>query len=361
LHRALTETGADGERQGARFAAAIFGIFVVHQERPRLTSQLGARDGPAPLPATHGTQPGMRHGDDAPTLEGTFELGVCYYTGEGMPQDHREAARMFRLAADQGHDEAQLYYGVCCARGEGVSQNPSEAARYYRLAADQGYDNAQFNLAVCYNNGRGVHQNHETAARYYRLAADQGHAEAQFRLALYYARGEGGPQDFNQTAVYLRLAADQGHANAQHGLGECYYMAQGVPGDLSEAARYYRLAADQQFPAAQLALGRMLIMGVGEGVPTDPRAGAKLLARVVQCEGAEYEQLRPNALELLRFYADRREVVAACCIGCGASRGLKTCERCHVARFCGSACMRKMWPTHKRCCKEWVAQGGPSQ
>jgi hypothetical protein len=93
-----------------------------------------------------------------------------------------------------------------------------------------------------------------------------------------------------------------------------------------------------------------------ERVLTDPRAGAKLLARVVQGEGAEHEDLRLCALELLRQHAGQREVIAACCIGCGASRGLKTCERCHVARFCGAECMRQMWPTHKRCCKEWAAQ-----
>jgi hypothetical protein len=144
-----------------------------------------------------------------------------------------------------------------------------------------------------------------------------------------------------------------------------YASGKGVPQDYSEVARYYRLAADQQlkFPPAQVNLAQMLTrkVPVDERVPTDPRKGAKLLARVVQCEGAEYGPFRLQALELLRKHADQREVVAACCIGCGASRGLTTCERCHVARFCGSACMRTMWPTHKRCCKEWAAQGGPSQ
>jgi hypothetical protein len=57
-----------------------------------------------------------------------------------------------------------------------------------------------------------------------------------------------------------------------------------VPQDLGEAARLFRLAAEQQFPQSQYALGKMLIAAVpvDEGVPTEPRAGAKLLARVVQ-------------------------------------------------------------------------------
>jgi len=76
----------------------------------------------------------------------------------------------------------------------------------------------------------------------------------------------------------------------------------------------------------------------------------------VQCEGAEHEQYRLQAFELLRKHADQREVVAACCIGCGARHGLKKCLQCHVAVFCSGQCMRQMWPTHKRCCQEWAAQ-----
>jgi TPR repeat protein len=262
----------------------------------------------------------MRRGDGARTPAAAYSLGERYRTGEGMPQDHRKAARLFRLAADQGHAQAQLMLGVCYARGEGVPQSHSEAARYFGLAADQGIASAQYNYAVCNATGDGVPQDHSVAARYYRLAADQGHALAQFSIARCYTKGEGVLQDY------------------------------------SEAARYNRLAADQGLPPAQMALGGMLIrdVPVDERVPTDPRAGAKLLARVVQCEGAKYEDLRLQALELLRKYADKREVVAACCIGCGASRGLKTCDRCHVARFCGRECIRQMWPTHKRCCQRWA-------
>jgi TPR repeat protein len=182
-------------------------------------------------------------------------------------------------------------------------------------------------------------------------------------IGICYTRGEGVPQNHSEAARYFRLAAELGLAKAQFNYGVCSYKGEGVLQNRSEAIRYYRLAADQAHPPAQLALGAMLFLDgpVDERVPIDPRAGAKLLARIVQSEGAEYDKHRLQALELLREHAHQREVVAACCIGCGASRGLKTCERCHVARFCGRECMRTMWPTHKRCCKEWSAQGGPSQ
>jgi len=31
-----------------------------------------------------------------------------YYKGQGVPQDYKEAVRLYRLAADQGHTEAQV-------------------------------------------------------------------------------------------------------------------------------------------------------------------------------------------------------------------------------------------------------------
>jgi TPR repeat protein len=66
--------------------------------------------------------------------------------------------------------------------GDGVRQDHAEAARLYRLAAAQGNANAQFNLGNMYYNGWGVRQDHAEAVRLYRLAAAQGNAHAQHTL-----------------------------------------------------------------------------------------------------------------------------------------------------------------------------------
>jgi TPR repeat protein len=57
-----------------------------------------------------------------------------------------------------------------------------EAARLYRLAADQGEAYGQNNLGVMYENGTGVAKDVAEAVRLYRLAADQGHSKAQAHL-----------------------------------------------------------------------------------------------------------------------------------------------------------------------------------
>ena len=92
-------------------------------------------------------------------------LGFMYYNGEGVPQDDQEAARLYRLAAEQGIALAQYNLGVMYSNGEGVSQDDQEAVRWYRLAAEQGYASAQYNLGFMYAAGKGVPQDYQEAVR----------------------------------------------------------------------------------------------------------------------------------------------------------------------------------------------------
>ena len=63
--------------------------------------------------------------------------------------------------------------------GECVEKSFEEAAKWYRLAADQGNPDAQLNLGLMYEYGRGVEKSYEEAAKWYRLAADQGNPDAK--------------------------------------------------------------------------------------------------------------------------------------------------------------------------------------
>jgi len=93
--------------------------------------------------------------------------------------------------------------------GQGVLLDEAEAARWYRLAADQGYAGAQNNLGVMYQNGTGVPQDDAEALRLYRLAADQGNARAQNNLGFMYNSGRGIPQDYVEAHMWYNLAAAQ--------------------------------------------------------------------------------------------------------------------------------------------------------
>jgi TPR repeat protein len=109
---------------------------------------------------------------------------------------------------------AQSNLGVMYNNGEGVLQDHAEAVKWYRLAAEQGNAKAQYNLGVMYENGEGVRQDYVEAVTWYRLAADQGHAIAQTNPGAMHANGQGVPQDLTKAARLLKLAADQGFAEA---------------------------------------------------------------------------------------------------------------------------------------------------
>ncbi|KAJ1636593.1 hypothetical protein T492DRAFT_1128793, partial [Pavlovales sp. CCMP2436] len=106
-------------------------------------------------------------------------LGACFECGLGVPQDHDESPRLYRLAADKG--VATAHFNLACSY-RGVPQDDSAAARWYRLAAEQGHSRGQHRLAMCYYSGRGIPRDVSEGVRLFRLAAEQGQTKAQMLL-----------------------------------------------------------------------------------------------------------------------------------------------------------------------------------
>lgn len=112
-----------------------------------------------------------------------FHLGECYYKGRGLDrEDHKKAARWFKMAADHGYALAQYHLGLFYYSGKGVTYDPQEAAHYYRLAAEQNFAQAQWQLGVCYHHGCGVERDVDEELRWTAKAAKQGHSDAQTHL-----------------------------------------------------------------------------------------------------------------------------------------------------------------------------------
>ena len=59
-----------------------------------------------------------------------------------------QSADDFRVEAEQGVAEAQYNLGVCYYNGDGVDQNYTEAVKWLSKAADQGHDKAQTELRL---------------------------------------------------------------------------------------------------------------------------------------------------------------------------------------------------------------------
>jgi TPR repeat protein len=265
---------------------------------------------------------------------GQANLGVFYEQGRGgLSKDDREAARLYKLAADQGNATAQVNLaGLYVNAGGGLTQDDREAVRLTNLAADQGSAIAQAYLGFFYEQGRGgLPKDDGEAGRLYKLAADQGYAYGQVYLAGLYVNGRGGfPKDDREAVRLYRLAADQGIAGAEANLGLFYEQGRGgLPKDDREAARLYKLAADQGYAYSQFSLGLFYDQGRG-GLPKDDREAARLY-RLAADQGSApaqvnlgffYEQGRGGlpsddreAARLYKLAADQGNVTAQVRLG----------------------------------------------
>lgn len=159
--------------------------------------------------------------------------------------EYATALRLLRPIAEKGDAAAQYELGLMFETGVGVPEDSKEAARWYLLAAPQGYASAQHNLAGMYANGQGVNQDFNEAVKWYRLAAQQGYLSAQLMLGTMYSTGIGGAKDFAEAAKWYRLAAAQGVAGAQSTLGQMYFNGEGVRQDLVLGQMWSILAAAQ--------------------------------------------------------------------------------------------------------------------
>ena len=67
-----------------------------------------------------------------------LNLGLMYSKGHGVPQDYKEAVRLYRLSAEQGFAKAQYNLGLMYAKGRGVLQDYSLAHMWWNICFSSG-------------------------------------------------------------------------------------------------------------------------------------------------------------------------------------------------------------------------------
>jgi TPR repeat protein len=76
---------------------------------------------------------------DKGNAEARTLLGAMYWSGEGVPRDHKEAARLYLLAANQGYARAQNNIGFMLGFGEGIPPPDDVEAYKWLTLAINGY------------------------------------------------------------------------------------------------------------------------------------------------------------------------------------------------------------------------------
>jgi len=175
----------------------------------------------------------------ASEIEAQYQLGMKYFYGDGIAQDHDQALKILTKPAQKKHAPAQ----VVLAALYHDRQNYAQARFWLEKAAAQEYAYGLANLGNYYRDGLGVSQNYPRAFELYAQAAKQNIAEAQMELGRFYHNGWGVAQDYDQARFWFEKAALQGNRDALTILGDYYRDGLGVAQDTARALDYYSKAA----------------------------------------------------------------------------------------------------------------------
>lgn len=82
------------------------------------------------------------------------DIGVAFYTGNGVTQDYGKAAIMWQKACDGGNIQAFNNLGYLNYYGKGIKQNFAEGIRLWTIAAEKGVAESQFHIGQAYFDGK---------------------------------------------------------------------------------------------------------------------------------------------------------------------------------------------------------------
>ena len=101
--------------------------------------------------------------------------------------DERDLSSLnLKSASKKGDSKAQFELGNCYYYGQGIRQNYNKAFGWYSKSANNGYAEGQYYLGICYENGFGTSKDYNKAFEWYSKSAKYGCAEGQFKLGFFY-------------------------------------------------------------------------------------------------------------------------------------------------------------------------------
>ncbi|HVV68329.1 MAG TPA: tetratricopeptide repeat protein [Gammaproteobacteria bacterium] len=230
-------------------------------------------------------QKSIEHGN----LAAYLALGICYLG----KKDYKAAFDCFTRSAAQNDAVAQWFLARCFQNGEGTDKDINAAFYWNNRAASQGVAPAQYNVGMAYLHGNGIKQDKKTGFNFLKLAADQHWAEAEHQIAFCYRDGNGTKRDESLMLEYFKRAAEQNLPQAQANLGNCYIMGKGTPQDAKAAFTNYEKAAIGELPEAQVNLA--LCYYNGDGVERNLLLAAKWLSKATSLP-KNFEQTKQTVI-----------------------------------------------------------------
>ncbi len=225
--------------------------------------------------------------------ESLYRLGLYFKNGDGVPQDYKHAAQLFKEAAEYSAvDKAKYEFAYMQEHGLGVEKNEAAAFQMYEfLAGHKKIPEAACGLAKMYIDGRHVKQDYEKARQYIQQAQNAKYRDAKYLLdmlpngnfdkakkilrapegydieqihglALDLHMGHYREHQTLAYALYL-AAAERGHTDSQLQVGLMHLYGKGCEKNIDKALYWLKKSARKGYDDALRILGQTYLNGNG--------------------------------------------------------------------------------------------------
>lgn len=159
--------------------------------------------------------------------------------------DKAEAAKFFKIAADNGNAESMEQLSNMLRNGDGITENIQESIRYLNMAIDKGNFYAKILYARYLFDGFYYEKNEEKAERIYDEVIEKGDSRHVLEIAYCYQKGKFAKKDIKKAAELYKIAYDRGSTKSIEFyldmVRELEYEC-----DISEYIKYVKISADYE-------------------------------------------------------------------------------------------------------------------
>lgn len=195
---------------------------------------------------------------DSITIMNLYQ-GLDYMLGnDSLEIDYKEAVKYLKKAADEGEFTSQFFLArIYEIGGYGIQQNIQKAFHWYEKSAENGLDEAMVYYGLLIMKNEGNPANYKKGVDLFRSAADQGNLKGMYCLGYMYLKGLGIEQDYSKAFPLFYSAASQQDIPSIHILGYCYEFGFGVEQSLENAIYSYKYSASKGYEQSIVRLAEL--------------------------------------------------------------------------------------------------------
>lgn len=183
---------------------------------------------------------------------------ACVYRSK---KDNEKAFYYYKVASEQGNDQAYGPLGDLYRKGEGTKKMYSEALKWYSKGAETGHEDARFNLGWMNLKGLGCDPNTDYAKLCFDKVVERGNADMINSVACQYYDTSSDIYNPDKAIELFELSSKKGSKNASVNLGIALYYGENITQDYNRAFKLFMQAEDD--PTAQEFMGLCYYYGHG--------------------------------------------------------------------------------------------------